>query len=214
MTKFALHDKALAYALAEEKKGVHEIPLGSNRGPRVEHYQTYDWIPGGGYPWCISFCQAAWAEGAGHKLPWASAGAYDILERAKRDGWTCPLSLAVPGDLVIFNVGTGHGAILRAPWKGGSNPVLTVDGNVSDRVALRERSASLVRGVVHIPEKATGPAPPPPPVAKPPMFEVVTGEGDAKKLLYVSGAKAISRVLPRLLRNNKGGLTIRPKKKK
>ncbi len=209
MPPFPKHAAALKWALNEQAHHVQEIPLGSNRGPRVEYYQSFDWIPGGGYPWCVDFVQAAWAEGAGQPLPWKTAGAYDLLDRAKKQGgWTCPLSLAVPGDIIVWNIGSGHASMLRVPWKGGNGLVATVDGNVSDRVDLRERPASLVRGVVHIPEHMVTP-----PKVKPPMFEVVGSESGHSVIVYVSGPKAIGRVMERLLMNHKGGLTIRPKKK-
>src|SRR5215204_6481379 len=103
---FPLHDKALAYAASQ--LGVHEDPMGSNRGTRVEFYQRHDFLAGGGYPWCASFTLTCWEEGAGHPLPYKSAGAYDLYNWAKREGWSRPSKECIPGDLIVFNIGSGH----------------------------------------------------------------------------------------------------------
>jgi hypothetical protein len=206
-SKYPRHEAALAYALEENRQRVVEIPRGSNRGPRVEHYQSFDWIPGGGYPWCVDFAQAAWAEGAGHPLPWKTAGAYDLLKRARAAGWVVPIKRAIPGDLLVWNVGSGHASMLREAWHFGGL-IRSVDGNVSDSVGLRERPVTLLAGAIHVPEKVVRVK-----KTRPPMFQVVTSESGHTVVLYVSGPKAISRHLERLLRNHKGGLTIRRKKR-
>src|SRR6185503_19081278 len=40
---------------AKAELGVQEHPPGSNRGQRVEFFQTFDWLAGGGYAWCVDF---------------------------------------------------------------------------------------------------------------------------------------------------------------
>ena len=182
------HEQAVKDALADV--GVREEPPGSNSGRRVREYQDADWLPGTAYPWCVSFCIWA-ATKAGFKLPYLGAGAYAYLDWAKKAGWAVPAAGAIPGDFVVFNVGAGHMAMLREKVKGGT--VRTVDGNVSDQVALRERPLSTVRGFVHLPEQ--------PAIVKsvrPPVFEVVTSES-GHKVIYVSGSRAISRRLARIL---------------
>lgn len=203
---FPNHDAAVAYCEAELAKGVKEVPLGSNRGSRVEHYQTFDWIPGGGYPWCVDLDQAAWSEGAGHPLPWPTAGAHDFGDRAHAAGWTTTIDKLIPGDLINWQIGTGHLSMFLS-YKNGI--VRTIDGNVSDRVAYRERSASLIRYAIHVPEDPAKIATVPKP--KPPMFEVVTSENGHSKIVYVSGQRAVSRKLGELL-NRYGGVTIRRRK--
>lgn len=195
--KYPKHDAALASALKDI--GVHEEPMGSNTGQRVRTYQAATWLGGSFWPWCAAFC-CYHAEQAGFKLPYRGAGAWAWYDWAKKSGWACTPAQAVPGDFVVWNFGSGHMSMLRAPVTG--QTVATVDGNVSDSVALRERPLSLVRGFIHIPEKATTTPP-----AKPPVFEVVGAENGHKKI-YVSGARAVGRKIPQILANHPLGVTI------
>lgn len=205
--KYPRHEKAVANADHDRALKVQEVPLGSNRGPRVYEMQQHSWLGGTGWPWCVAAC-ITWAEEAGLKIPYRGAGAYDYHRWATSHGMTVPLARGMPGDFVVWNVGAGHMSMLRKTWTGGA--VETVDGNVSDRVDLRTRSHTLVRGgtVIHLPEKAVASPPP-----KPPVFEVVSGENG--KIVYVSGARAVGRWLNRfLLRNPNTPLRIRRKKVK
>lgn len=199
----SLHKKAVAGAKTDLRNGVQEVPLGSNTGPRVRVMQSHTWLGGTGWPWCVAAC-ITWAEEAGFKLPYQGAGAYLYLDWAKKEGWTCTLAQAVPGDFVVFNIGSGHMAMLASPVKGAV--VHTIDGNSSDRVKENFRSTALVRGIVHLPE---GPIYLPPP--KPPLFEVVTSES-GHKVIYVSTASKIGKKLPKIL-TKYGRVTIRRKKK-
>lgn len=201
--KYPKHDKALASAIKDV--GVHEEPWGSNTGPRVQVYQHATWLGGTGWPWCCAFC-VYHSTRAGFKLPYLGAGAYAWLDWARGAGWSVQSKDAIPGDYVVWNIGAGHMSMLREPIKGGV--VKTVDGNVSDRVDIRERPLSLARGFVHLPELAAKPPP-----ARVPVFEVVTAE-DGHKVIYVSGARAVGRKLQRILGNHPLGVTIRPKKKR
>lgn len=192
---------AAVVAWAKNELGVHEDPMGSNTGPRVRYYQGHTWLEGTRWPWCAAFVDTAWEEGGGYKLPWPSAGAHNIGDLAHAAGWPTTVGQLIPGDLVDWNIGSGHISIFLAYENG---KVHTIDGNVGDKVDYRVRSASLVRYAIHVPEKPKAvPAP-----AKPPMFEVVTSESGHAKVVYVSGQKAISRKLGQLL-NRYGGLTIR-----
>ena len=199
--KYPKHEKAVAWATGE--LGVTEHPLGSNRGPRVEHYQSFDWIPGGGYPWCVAYLQAAWAEGAGYPLPWKTAGAYNLGDLARQAGWTTTVGKLIPGDLCVWNIGAGHASIFLSLKAG---KVTTIDGNSADRVIIRTRPATLLRNAIHVPEKAT----PIPPVTRP-VFEVVTSESGSERIIYVSGPKAVTRKLAEILRRF-GTVTIRRRK--
>jgi hypothetical protein len=134
-------------------------------------------------------------------MPYRGAGAYALLEWARKQGWAVSSTVAVPGDAVVFNIGTGHLGVLVEPVGLRPKTVRTIDGNVSNRVDSRTRPLATVRGFVHFPEHAI------PTPAKPPMFEVVTG-ADGRKVVYVSGANAVGRKLPELLRRY-AHLTIR-----
>jgi cell wall-associated NlpC family hydrolase len=199
------HDKAMVIARVEV--GVHEEPMRSNRGPRVQVYQHATWLPGTGWPWCVAFVQWVWKK-AGLEFPDKTAGAYDLLARAKKRGLSVPVSKALPGDAIVFKIGSGHAALLARPYHLTEPYVETIDGNVSDMVAHRRRHITTVKGAVHVPEVVDKPMTP----AKPPLFEVVTSESGHAKVVYVSGAKAISKKLDQLLRKH-GRFTIRPHKR-
>lgn len=197
------HEKALARAKADLAAGVKERPLGSNTNGRVRAMQAHTWLGGTGFPWCVAAC-ITWAEEAGFVLPYQGAGAYAYLDWAKGAGWTCTLGQAVPGDFIVWNLGSGHMSMLASKPEGGN--VHTIDGNSSDRVKENWRSASLVRGVVHLPEQHAVPK------AKPPLFEVASSES-GHRVLYVSTASRVGAKLPKILARH-ARVTIRRRKRK
>lgn len=205
MANLPAHGKALAWA--EKQLGEREHPDGSNTGPFVVSCQRATWLPGTRWPWCVAFWQKAWKE-AGRPLPWLGAGAYALLSWARKEGWAVDLDRAVPGDAVVFNIGSGHCAMLARPYKQTKPNVETVDGNVSDMVARRTRPAALVRGCVHVPEH---PQPKPPP--RKPLFEIVTSESGHAKVVYVAPKRAVAKKLAKVF-NKHGGLTVRRHKRK
>jgi len=200
---FPKHAKALRSALQDI--GVKEQPNGSNSGPRIVTYQRATWLPGTGWTWCVAFCLYHLQKAGGFILPYRGAGAYAYLDWARANGWAVPAGRAVPGDMVVFNIGAGHMAMLE---KIAGGEVHTVDGNVSNQVARRVRPLGKVRGFVHVPEKEHTLPP-----AKPPVFEVVTS-ASGHKVVYVSGARAVGRKLAEILRRHPEGVTIRRKKAK
>jgi len=209
------HEKALEWAVAQE--GRHEEPLGSNRGAIVRECFAATWL-GASFvgPWCVAFCQRAWLV-AGVALPWKGAGAYQLLEWAKREGWAGRLADARPGDLVVWNIGAGHASVF-VEWNQTALTVRTIDGNVGDAVAYRTRPASLVRGVVIVPEPKRQRSGDPPPAQRahfveprPPVFEVLTSESGTR-IVYVSGARAVGRMLSRILARHPRGVVIRQRK--
>jgi hypothetical protein len=203
------HAKAVSWAV--NRLGQREEPLGSNTGPFVRQCQEATWLAGSRWPWCVAFWIKAWKT-AGRKLPYLGAGAYAMLDwyRKHLPGWVVPIERAKPGAAVIYNVGSGHCAMLERFYSETKPYVATIDGNVSDMVARRSRHVSLVRGVIDPPERDIGAVKP----AKPPVFEVVTSESGHKKLIYASGARAVGRKLPALLKRygGLGGITIRRRK--
>lgn len=202
MTTTSLHGKALAWAHSTIGRG--EVPPGSNTGPFVQSCQQATWLPGTRWPWCVAWFQKAWAQ-TGYRMPWLGAGAYAFADWARGAGWTVHSEVAVPGDAVILNIGAGHCAMLSAPIRHGDVP--TISGNYGDKVAEHVFDIAQVRAFIHIPADKTVPLPP----VKPPMFEVVTSASGKRKVVYVSGANAISKRLGKML-NRWGGITIRRKK--
>lgn len=201
------HQKALAWA--RTKIGQHERPVGSNRGPFVELCQRSTWLGGTGWPWCVSFWVKAWTQ-AGRKLPYRGAGAYEFLRWHQKNlpGWVVPLERAKPGAAVIWNIGAGHQSMLAKPYSRTKPNVVTVDGNVSDRVIECTRPHQLVRGCVD-PPGDIGEVPP----ARPPLFEVVSSASGHKRI-YVSTAGAVGKRLPEILRRHPLGVTVRRRKRK
>jgi hypothetical protein len=152
----------------------------------------------------------AWTE-AGYKLPYKGAGAYEFLKWHQNNlpAWVVPIEKAKPGAAVIWNLGSGHLSTLEKPFSETKPMVHTVDGNVSDMVARRVRSHTIVRGVVDPPEKIVGVIKP----VKVPKYEVVSSE-TGHTVLVVSGRplKQLQKFLPKVLRNHVQ-VTIRRAKK-
>lgn len=168
-----LHQSVVAWA--EDHIGYAEVPAGSNRGPFVEFCQSHTWLKGTGWPWCAAFAVTAIEEGAGVKYPDPTAGAWDLLARAAKRGWAAgptEWKRVQPGDLVVFNIGSGHvGVVERIDGKG----VTSIDGNASDMVKRCVRPLSTVRGFVRWPDELPG-------RARSPLFHVVGSESGTRKL--------------------------------
>jgi len=169
--------------------GRGEIPPGSNTGPFVRECQRYTWLPGTGWPWCVAFCQRVFAE-CGLKLPWGSAGAYDIYDRAKKAGWA--KRTPKPGDIAIWNFGTGHASIVRRVL---GSYVETIDGNVGDKVSVCTRPISETRGFIRHPGLTAKKPVVVPPVKKP-KKEVVGSASGTTKTVTTSALWALFQSMP------------------
>jgi hypothetical protein len=210
MSGYPKHDAVVAWA--RHQIGVHETYR--NRGPQqkwnppggVDYFQGYDFLAGVGYPWCISFCLAGWAEGGKRPLPYKSAGAYDIYRWAQQNGWARSSTDCIPGDLIIFNIGSGHGAILEKPI-GPDGMVHTIDGNSGNMVRRMSRPRSQVRGGIHVPEANVVP---PKPLPEP--YWVVTTSQNGKRVVVFSKfatEKKVLGLIPRWISRYKSGITIK-----
>jgi hypothetical protein len=197
------HTAALHWA--KSQIGQHEVPMGSNTGPFVFSCQSSTWLGGTHWPWCIAFIQKAWQE-AGRKLPWLGAGAYAMLDWARKEGWDRTVGHCVPGDICIWNIGAGHGSLLEF-YDRDTGMVTTVDGNVSDAVGRHIRPQRLLRGCIHIPEVDTKPP------AKPPLFEVATGASGHAMVVWSGTRKGLLGAMARLIAKYPGGFTIRRRKR-
>lgn len=192
-----------AVRIAAGEVGTRENPMGSNSGWRVRQYQAATFLGGTGWPWCAAFTCWVW-EHAGHKLPYRTASAYGMLSWARGAGWAKASHDLTPGDLVVFNVGSGHIAIFER-WDG--DTIHTIDGNHLNMVARASRHRSTVAGGIHIPET---PVAPPKPVPKP-YWVIATSESGHRKLIFSKFAteKTILGLLPRLLaKYGRQGITI------
>lgn len=134
--------KVLEVAIAEYNKNVKESPSGSNWGGEVSKYLKYIGI--GANPWCCAFANWVVNTALG-SLPWKKKLAH--VATFYRLGKTLNMSHSVasgykpkPGDMfiIVHENDTGHiGIILRV--SSDYKTLTVVEGNTSDRVALRTR---------------------------------------------------------------------------
>jgi hypothetical protein len=135
--------KTLTVAETEFRKPVKEIPDGSNWGPDVKKYLQFCGL--GPNPWCLAFIQWVIYNALGF-LPWKSKTAHvaTFYNLCKKLGMAHSVASGYkpkPGDLFIIIHGddTGHiGIIARVGV--GSTQLNVIEGNSSNRVALRTRT--------------------------------------------------------------------------
>lgn len=141
-------ERMVAIARAELRKGVREIPDGSNKGGRIRLYggsTSPRFYPA---PWCAYF--VSWvARKAGRPLGPAGAGfgyvPYLRSWAAKTGRWKkTPRS----GDLIVF---PQHVGLVEQVYKNGT--LTTIEGNSSNRVARRWRRWGEAQGYARV---ATG----------------------------------------------------------
>jgi hypothetical protein len=125
-------------ATEQAEIGVHEIPDGSNDGPRVRVYQAVT----GAFraPWCASF--QMWALKTARlgfpKTAWSgaiadnSAGVFYIVGWARAHGWL--RAVPKPGMLAAFMDRLGHIGLVERVFYSGYN---AIEGNASNRVLRR-----------------------------------------------------------------------------
>jgi uncharacterized protein (TIGR02594 family) len=169
-------------SVAKRYIGKAEVPIGSNSGAFVRACQRYTWLAGTGWPWCVAFVQRCFAE-SGRKLPWGTAGAYDLYARGKAAGWAKKTPKA--NDIAVWNVGAGHASIVER-YDPVSGNVITIDGNSIDQVRRCLRHISHARGFIRVPVKAK-----PQPKAKKPKAEVVTSASGSEVVVYSSRLRKI-----------------------
>lgn len=150
----SLNERTAVLLRAAKDLGKRETPLGSNRGPEIDHLEP------AGAPWCAS-AVCSWVKlGLGHTT-WAQTPMGSKLAKVLRppeaslEGWALKRGIlvqeSIPGAIMIMGragsssdkasgSNPGHcGLFIRAD---GTRRV-TLDGNVSDRVVRvsRERAA-------------------------------------------------------------------------
>lgn len=191
MSSYPKHDATLKWAIAEI--GVREVPKESNTGPRVCFYQRHTWLGGTGWAWCVAFALSATEEGGGFKFPEPSAGAWDLLRRCEKKGWSKSPSnykIVRPGDLVIFAVGSGHAAVVESIEETLDGIVIhSVDGNADDQVKRCTRYLKDVKGFICWPETPVASAPPKKD-AKAPLVSVVGG-ASGRRAVVTRGGKVV-----------------------
>jgi hypothetical protein len=130
----------LVIAAAAKEVGVQEDPFGSNRGKRVEFYQSST----GAYylAWCASFCWKMWQVAGDYKGA-TSAGAWRSTDTL---GTKVSLATIQPGDLVSLNEGDGHvGLFVRI--NDSAKTVTLIAGNTSNSVKELDYSISMIHSI-------------------------------------------------------------------
>lgn len=172
------HEAALRAAVAD--LGEHEVPMGSNTGAYVRSCQRESWLGGTGWPWCRA-AVLKWRKQGGDKPGDLSPGAWDALNRARKRGEALAPEQwrkVVPGDEVIWNIGSGHSSLVEKVTllPSGDVVVTSIDGNSGDAVRRCQRGLNQVRGFIAWPENPGDKA------DRRPLVSVVGSESGTRKL--------------------------------
>jgi hypothetical protein len=177
--------------------GVREVPLGSNRGPRVRQYQSSTGAYGAA--WCVSFLQWGLQKNGVPRIANRSAGVFYCVDWARKNGYL--RYSPKPGYFAAYMWSAGHIGVVEQVYESGG--FRAIEGNASNSVRYKWRDG---RNTVYIrvPGVDYGdlkPPPPPPPKVKwVPRFQIVSGEG-AKTKVVVGWNKwnVIQARIPRLV---------------
>jgi len=137
--------RVIEVASGEEHQHIREVPLGSNRGPRVDEYLRAAGIDpaSGSYPWCASFivwCFENAARGLGLASPVPrTAGVHDMWQKAGRAGFRrIPYEVAIgdpaqvsPGQVFFIDTGGGHGHTGLVVGRSNGD-FATIEGNTNE----------------------------------------------------------------------------------
>lgn len=192
---------------AEREIGVREDPPGSNRGKRVEFYQSLTWLPGSGWPWCVAFawCFCVWYKTLRTKNPYPTASVEQLEAWARAHGWAVN-GPPQPGDLLCLNHGQ-HVTICAVPPRNGY--VKCLGGNQRDQVCYSEYKLSSVTTIVRVPKRLTKKNTPAEKAA--PRYEVVKGEGEKARVVFTGRLGKAQQVAGNALRAGARVVRIRRK---
>ncbi|MEI7690928.1 MAG: CHAP domain-containing protein, partial [Actinomycetes bacterium] len=140
-------ERIVAIAQQELAFGVHEIPMGSNKGTRIKMYGLATQEPLRYYPaaWCAYF--TSWVtQQAGAPIGWNGLGD-GLVSRLRDWGHKTGLWRTVPqpGDLIAF---PEHIGIVESIQPNGL--VTTIEGNTGDAVRRRLRLVKSASGFIRV----------------------------------------------------------------
>lgn len=159
-------EKAVATMLAWARTGLREVPDGSNVVPALQPLARAQgcpaWIVAMGYPWCAmsGFLAAAIHGGQTARdgiVRCGFNGLYTVAilaeAQAARHGMRIVgQSQAQRGDIVLYNWPGGDARVDHMARVVSVNPaagtLVTVDGNIGNRVGVHERPLTLVRAFI------------------------------------------------------------------
>ena len=140
-------ERIVAIAQQELAFGVHEIPMGSNKGTRIKMYGLATQEPLRYYPaaWCAYF--TSWVtQQAGAPIGWNGLGD-GLVSRLRDWGHKTGLwrTVPLPGDLIAF---PEHIGIVESIQPNGL--VTTIEGNTGDAVRRRLRLVKSASGFIRV----------------------------------------------------------------
>ncbi|MEB3214487.1 MAG: CHAP domain-containing protein, partial [Leptolyngbyaceae bacterium] len=175
----------LILAEAKTHLGKQENPLGSNKGAEIVPFKKATWLdPHAAWPWCQAFANYVWEQVTGKKHPYPTASVYQFWTYAGtnqpyfqrfRRGTQGPIK----GDYLIIGDGSTFDHISIVDEVKDSY-IVGLGGNQGDRVQRSHYHWSRVYGFVR-PLDVGNQLPPRKP--KPPVYEVVVGEGEDAKVV-------------------------------
>lgn len=129
-----LAEKIIDYA--EAQVGVTEVPMGSNRGPKVEHYQSETTLGGTGWPWCAAFVCDCWKHGGvDNAKSIASPSTYQMCQYAKTNNLVCSPRAAAAIVWCSKHVEILHTSLGGGNWR-------CIGGNTGDAVRWTTRNVA------------------------------------------------------------------------
>lgn len=195
---------------ARAELGVKEVPLGSNRGPKVQVYQSSTWLGGTGWPWCVAFawCWIVWGQVLKKPCPYPTAAVEQLESWARKNGWAAVGPPRI-GDLACLNHGEHVTIVSALPADG---MFAGLGGNQGHMVKTSMYRVSSITTLVRVPlvlhSSITGQQ------NKPPVYELVRGEGQKARVVFRD--KSLDKVLGKaatLFARGVRGVKIRKRKK-
>jgi len=139
--------------IAEGQVGVHESPMGSNKGGCEKYQRPWGtWMVG--QPWCGAFVAWVWEQAGLDGMGLADPSTATMCNIASNEGLKCSPR---PGAAFV-DCGTHTGLLM---YDMGGGVWKTIEGNTSDQVAWRQRS--LGGWTIYAPEQIKSGGSPPPP---------------------------------------------------
>lgn len=148
-----VQDRMVAYAIAEAKRNVREVPARSNTGRRIRRYHTAVEHARWNEAWCTIFVSYI-ARRAGYPLGSVAQGTWSVETlskwgRAERFYFRKGRRKVKPGDIALH--GYGHaGIVVKVTRKG---RIYTVDGNWGDSVRYQPLPYLSVSGYIRLPSE-------------------------------------------------------------
>lgn len=145
---------------AHAELGQHEVPNGSNRGPRIDVYTGWQDRPPGliGPAWCSLFVSYCLAQRPGGNPLGRIANAQNLGHAAAARGWDVTGKPLATGDIFVIARDDlhGHTGFLAAPDGEVAGAWHTIEGNCGNAVGSRVRDAATFARVVHVPAVTRG----------------------------------------------------------